>query len=264
MQRFPASVGWDWIKEGYALFRRQPAEMCTLFLAYLFLMLAIGILPLLGQVLPLLLIPPFSMAFMEACLRIERGQRVYPTLLFSVFRSPRIKPLIGLGLCYLGAALLAIGLAALVDGGALWKAMSGQLGPDTDAVVEGGDLLPAMLVAALVYTPAAMAFWYAAPLVAWNRMSVGKAMFYSFFAVRREGRAFLVYALGWALLGIVVPAVVGALASILLGRTMATMLILLPLSVVLTVVMYCSFYPTYTRVFGEPEQPAEEGPASAG
>jgi hypothetical protein len=27
----------------------------------------------------------------------------------------------------------------------------------------------------------------------------------------------------------------------------------LPLSIVLTVVMYCSFYPTYTHVFGRPD-----------
>jgi len=31
------------------------------------------------------------------------------------------------------------------------------------------------------------------------------------------------------------------------------MLMLLPLTVLLTVVMYCSFYPTYTHVFGKPE-----------
>jgi hypothetical protein len=34
------------------------------------------------------------------------------------------------------------------------------------------------------------------------------------------------------------------------------MLVLLPLSIVMTVVMYCSFYPTYTYVFGKPPEPA--------
>jgi 5-formyltetrahydrofolate cyclo-ligase len=31
-------------------------------------------------------------------------------------------------------------------------------------------------------------------------------------------------------------------------------LLLMPLSVILTLVMYCSFYPTYTAVFERPEQ----------
>jgi hypothetical protein len=31
------------------------------------------------------------------------------------------------------------------------------------------------------------------------------------------------------------------------------MIVLLPLSLILTVVMYCSFYPTYTAIFGRPE-----------
>jgi hypothetical protein len=30
--------------------------------------------------------------------------------------------------------------------------------------------------------------------------------------------------------------------------------VLLPLSIILTVVMYCSFYPTYTTLFGKPSQ----------
>ena len=47
----------------------------------------------------------------------------------------------------------------------------------------------AMLCAAVLYTPAAMAFWYAAPLVMWQKMAVGKAIFYSFFSVRRAGKA---------------------------------------------------------------------------
>jgi hypothetical protein len=31
-------------------------------------------------------------------------------------------------------------------------------------------------------------------------------------------------------------------------------MLLMPLSVILTLVMYCSFYPTYTAVFERPEQ----------
>ncbi|MGS0688962.1 BPSS1780 family membrane protein, partial [Nakamurella sp. GG22] len=49
MEKLPAKTGWIWVKSGFALFRRQPAEISTLFLAYMFIMLAVGIIPVLGQ-----------------------------------------------------------------------------------------------------------------------------------------------------------------------------------------------------------------------
>ena len=55
MEKIPAHTGWSWVKQGFALFRKQPAEMSTLFLAYMFLMLILGIIPVLGQMLPLIL-----------------------------------------------------------------------------------------------------------------------------------------------------------------------------------------------------------------
>ena len=75
MEKLPANTGWLWIKEGFTLFRKQPAELSILFLSYMFLMFVIGIIPVLGQLLPLMLVPVFSMAFMQACVHIEQGKR---------------------------------------------------------------------------------------------------------------------------------------------------------------------------------------------
>ena len=62
---------------------------------------------------------------------------------------------------------------SLVDGGVFWKAMTG---PGLDAKdIEGSNIRLGMLVAALVYIPAAMAFWFAAPLITWQKMPLGKA-----------------------------------------------------------------------------------------
>jgi hypothetical protein len=252
MEKLPANVGWLWVKEGFALFRKQPAEISTLFLAYMFLMLAIGILPLLGQVLPMVLVPVFSMAFMQACAHIEKGRKVYPNLLLTGFRSPSFLPLLKLGVLYLLAALIAVAASALVDGGVFWQIMSGDKALDADAI-RNSNMSMAMLFAAVVYTPAAMAFWYAAPLIAWQKMGVGKAIFYSFFAVKRSGKAFLVYGLAWILIGVLLPAILSTVVALLFSRTFVVMLVLLPLSLILTVVMYCSFYPTYTYIFGRPE-----------
>lgn len=254
MARLPASTGWLWVKEGFALFRKQPFEISTLFLSYMFLMLALGLLPVIGQILPMLLVPVFSMSFMQACLQIEQGRKVYPNLLLIGFRSSALPNLIKLGVLYLLAAVIAVAASALVDGGVFWQIMSGQRELDAETI-RGTSLSLSIMFSAAVYTPATMAFWYAAPLIMWQGMGVFKAIFYSFFAVQRSGRAFLVYGLAWALIGVLMPAILSSLVALVFGRAIVVMLMLLPLSLILTVVMYCSFYPTYTHIFGRPSAP---------
>jgi hypothetical protein len=253
MERLPASAGIDWIRQGFGLFRRQPAELSLLFLLYMLLMFSLSLIPLAGQVLPLLLMPAFSMAFMQACVDIEAGRKVRPGLLLTAFRSPALGTLLRLGSLYMLAAIAAVALSSLVDGGTFWKLMSGQLKADDEGVA-AASLPLAMVFSALVYLPFAMGFWHAAPLATWQRMGLFKSLFYSFFAVRRCGKAFLAYTLGWIVVGIAAPAMLSALLGLLLGKTLVTVMLLMPLSVILTLVMYCSFYPTYTAVFGQPEQ----------
>ena len=251
MEKLPANTGWIWVKEGFALFRKQPAELSTLFISYMFLMLGIGIIPVVGQILPLILVPVFSMAFMQACVQIEQGKRIYPSLLLTGFRSPAFPRLLKLGGLYLLAIMLVLAASSLVDGGVFWNVMSGQLTLDAK-VVQDSNMSVAMLFSAALYVPVSMAFWYAASLAMWQEMGVVKAVFYSFFAVRNAGKAFMVYGLCWAAIGVLMPALVSVLIAALLNQSMAVMLILMPLSVVLTVIMYCSFYSTYVHVFGKP------------
>ncbi|EIJ45170.1 membrane protein [Herbaspirillum sp. GW103] len=254
MEKIPAHTGWSWVKQGFALFRKQPAEISTLFFAYMFLMLALGIIPVLGQMLPLILIPLFSMSFMQACAQIERGERVFPNLLLVGFRSPARNTLLKLGLLYLLVATLVVAASALADGGTFWKAMMGGGLSTKELESAAGSMRMAMLVAAALYVPAAMAFWYAAPLIMWQQMPLGKALFYSFFTVRRAGGAFLLYGLAWIVIAIVVPTVISMVITLLTGSITVVFFILLPISIILTVIMYCSFYPTYTSVFGKPRR----------
>jgi hypothetical protein len=251
--KISARQGIEWIRQGFALFRKQPAELSMLFLLYMLLMFALSIIPLVGQLLPLLLVPCFSMAFMQACVEIEAGRKARPSLLLTAFRSPALGTLLRLGVLYLLGAILAVAASTLVDGGVFWKLMSGQVRAD-EQELPVGDLPLAMIFSALIYVPFAMAFWHAAPLATWQKMGLFKAIFYSFFAVRRCGKAFLAYALGWIVVGIAVPATISALLGLILGKAIVGIMLLMPLSVILTIVMYCSFYPTYLEVFEQPEQ----------
>ena len=255
MNRLPAITGWLWVKEGFALFRMQPLTLSMLFVSYMFLMILIGLIPLLGQLLPLLLLPVFSLAFLRASAQVRAAQAVRPNLLFEGFRSPHLKRLVLLGSLQLLVATAALGASSLIDGGLLWKILSGQIALDPK-VVAGSNLGLAMLFSAALYVPASMAFWYAAPLIAWHQMGVGKAVFYSFFAVLRETRAYLVYGVAWAGIAVFLPAFLSLLLAVLFKNPGLIVVVMMPVSLLLTVVLYASFYVTYTDVFGtEPAPP---------
>lgn len=252
MNNVTARSGWLWVKEGFALFRRQPAELASLFFGYLLFMIGISIVPILGQVLPLVLIPVFSMVFMQACALIDHDRQATLTLLPAAFRAPYMGRLLRLGILYLLTMVAAVAVSSVIDGGLFWQAMTGQITPD-EKMVQESNMTAAMVFAAAVYTPAAMAFWFAAPLIAWQDMPLNKALFYSFFMVLRALKAFFVYGTAWILLGAMLPAFLSAFVVALTGSPTLSMIVLLPLSLLVSIVFYCSFYPSYIHLFGKPD-----------
>ena len=247
MGKLPANTGWHWVKQGFALFRQQPGGLSTLFLGYMFIMLLIGSVPLLGQLLPVILVPVFSIAFMQACNDIEQGKRISPKRLLIGFHKPVFAVLFSLGLLYLAVAALALGVSALADDGVFFKLLTGQIEP---AAAKNSNLAGAVLLAMLVYIPGAMAFCFAAPLIYWQKMSLGKAIFFSFFAVLRSAKVFLMFAAGWFGISLVSSQVV----LLVFGRSELAMTVMLPLSMILTIIMHCSFYASYRQIFGVPKK----------
>ncbi|MBJ7314140.1 BPSS1780 family membrane protein [Rugamonas sp. CCM 8940] len=253
MEKLPANTGWHWVKQGFALFRQQPGGLSTLFLGYMLIMLLIGSVPLLGQLLPVILVPVFSIAFMQACNDIEQGKRISPKRLLIGFRKPVFAVLFTLGLLYLAMAALALGVSALADDGVFFKLLTGQIEP---AAAKNANLGGAMLLALLIYIPGAMAFCFAAPLIYWQNMSLGKAIFFSFFAVLRALKAFVVFILGWFGISVVLSQVV----ILVFGARESAMMVMLPISVILTVMLHCSFYASYRQIFGAPQPEAAPAP----
>lgn len=254
MEKLPAVTGWHWVKEGFGLFRKQPGGLSMLFLGYMFCMLVVSIIPLLGQLLPVILVPVFSVAFVQGCLNIDLGKRVVPSLLLAGFRKPAFPVLFTLGLLYIGAAIFAIGASSLIDGGVLWQLVSGQLARDEAAdVIRNSNMGLALLLTILLYVPAAMAFCFAAPLIYWKQTGLAKALFFSFFAVWRSMSAFLVFAATWFAISVVTSQLLRMIA----GNTALAMQLIMPLSMILTVIMHCSFYAAYRQIFGLPVEPGK-------
>ena len=257
MSALPASAGWRWVKEGFALYRKRPGQLTFLFTSYMFVMIALGFIPVVGQLLPLFLAPTFSMVFMTACVQIEQGRQLNPLQLRAAFAPPVPRRLFTLGAFYLLAALLAVGVSYLIDGGLFMKLMMNQREAEAGQSGQSASVLVTMIVLAIAYIPA---FWYAAPLIAWQNMPVGKAMFYSFFSVFRGFKIFVVYFLAWIVIGAMLPTLLAGLLAMVIGKGFAMLLMFL-LTIILTVVMYCSFYSTYVDVFGKPELPQPQEPA---
>ena len=76
--------------------------------------------------------------------------------------------------------MLSFAVTMAVDGGVLWDFVSNNRVIDEKALRETS-IIGSLLLARLFNLPAMMGFWFAAPLIMWNGMGVGKAIFYSFF-----------------------------------------------------------------------------------
>ena len=228
-----------------------------LFTTYLMLQIVLLIVPLVGNFVQPLLAPTFSMIFMTACAQIDRTGQLNPLQLRASFTPPVGKHLLTLGAVYLGVSLMmlvaVIGMFSLLGGGPFFELLTSSESIKATPEQNIGVLLT-MLLFFLIFMPA---FWYAPPLIVWQKMSVIKAMFYSFFSVIRAWRSFVVYCLCWLVIGVLLPSMLAGMLAMALGKAFA-MLLLFLMAIVLTVVMYCSFYPTYIDVFGQPELPATD------
>ena len=263
MNIVPAINGWHWVRGGFALFRKNPALWLALVFAYWLLMAVANVLvstvpligPWLGLAVTSVLIPAFSVSFMVFSRELALGRPVGMPLLFSGFRE-NLPALITLGGLYLLATLLVLGASALADGGLLARWMLFGQKPSAEALAQS-DLVLALALASLAYTPVLMAWWFAPTLAAWRGMGAAQSLFYSFFAGLRNWRAFLIYGLAFGLIGGVAPAIVLIIAmavrpssalfsNILIYSVVPAVLMLVP-------TLFASFYASYVDIFADRE-----------
>ncbi len=234
-------AGLQWIQQGFQTFKKHPFELLFMFFGLIFFNLGLSLIPYLGSFLPFIFGPVLGMGIMHACRDIDQAKPIATGSLLIVFRSPALKPLLVLGCLYTMALVGSLACSIPVDDGALWNYLTDPSKADQKALVKS-NIGWGMLTFFAVYTPAAMGFWFGAPLIMWHGMGVAKAIFYSFFAVWRARRAFMVYLLAWCgILSFV--ALLVALSGGVLG------VLMLPVMLMISLVMYCTFYFSYTAVF---------------
>ncbi|PQO91075.1 hypothetical protein C5614_26410 [Massilia phosphatilytica] len=255
MNDLPARTGWEWLKQGIGLFRKQPAALTTLLFANILFSIGLSAVPILGSVLAVVLIPSFTMAFMQACLMIENGDRVTPAVLLTGFRRPALAALCKLGLVYLGVSLLMMVITRLAIPPEVIMQMMPRPDAKTPPDIQTSHML-ALFGVFLLDVAVLVTLCFAAPLTYWKHMGPGKATFYSFFAVIRTARPFLVLLAAW--FGIFFGVCI--VAALVFGDAALGRVILMWLIFLFMLLLQCAMYAGYRTIFGKP---ADEAPQPA-
>jgi len=250
----PTQHGLQWLQQGWQLFRLSPFMWITMIFSYWLLMGVVGLVPYAGAVAAVVLIPVFSVSFMQMCRELEARQALELGQLFAGFHS-NLPVLLVLGGVYLAATASLLALTQIADGGHLMRwMMFGTRIPDT--AFRDGSLTGAALLGMALYAPVLAAFWFAPVLAAWNGMSATKALFYSFFATLANWRAFLVYGMVILGVGTMIPGIAIAFLGALLHASPAAPtvvpILIMMFFIALVPTLFASFYASYRDVFPPP------------
>jgi hypothetical protein len=245
------AAGARWLIDGWRFFRAAPLGWLAIVAAYLLITNVVAFVPVIGIFAALMIVPGLSAGLMAGARAASQGDSPRLSMLFEGFRRDA-RTQLALGAVYMaGSALVFMAMTFADDGGALRAVLGGA--QNTEEVAPA-DLLSPLVVAAALYTPVMMAFWFAPPLAAWNSMGAAKALFFSFLACMMNWRAFLAYGAVTALVMLVLPFMAltllllvtgGAVKLSITGLMFAFLIVLLP-------TLLASFYASYRDVFAEP------------
>jgi uncharacterized membrane protein len=243
-----AGRGWQWLVEGYALFRRSPANWMALTVVFGVIWVSSLFVPLVGPLLFNLFSPLLFAGLMIGCRALEEGRPLEISHLFSAFK-PHAGPLVTIGGVYLVGTIVVLGIVLMLAGPSVGALMKGSSDLETvRAAVR--ELAVALSIGAAIYLPLIMLIWFAPLLVVFDGMAPVPAMKLSFEACLKNTVPFLVY--GLAILGawivLSVPAAFGPIgAALMIGALVLSIPVLI-----------CSIYASYKDVF-QPERPAAAG-----
>lgn len=252
--KLPASAGWQWIRDGLALFRRQPLPIFTWAMCISLLLMISGMAPPIGPILFILLVPAISFLSLAICRHIATGRVVTPAMWLQPLQRPGLfKRLLGMGALYAG---LGIAAGLLVFQPFMASLSDEVLKAALTALAESGDMGPMLtlmrtplIIFTIVHVCIGAFFWYAPAVAGFFGTRLIQALFFSAVACWRNKTAFILYGLGWAAVFFAIDLAIGLM--LVLGLPPALiMMIQIPLNVAAAAVLYCSVYPSYVSVFG--------------
>jgi len=233
--------GWQWLFEGFWLFRKTPLIWLALALALGLMWVVSLMIPVLGPLLFNLLSPALFAGLMVGCRALESGKPLEMAHLFAGFRQ-HAAPLVTVGGVYLVGTVIVVGIVLVVAGGSMLPAVLTKPGTDIETLrAAARSMAVALAIGAAVYLPVLMAVWFAPLLVVFNGLAPVAAMKLSFTACVSNTVPFLVYGvavlMAWIVLSL--PAALGAAGALLAA---ALLVASIP-------VLICSVYMSYRDIF---------------
>ncbi|NVO06854.1 MAG: hypothetical protein HXX19_13395, partial [Rhodoferax sp.] len=226
-----------------------PLALSGLFFMFMAVMSVLTLVPVLGNVLALALLPGATLGLMAATEETTKGKFPLPTVLLSAFRAGRaqLRAMLVLGLLYAAGFLLVLGISATVDGGkfAHLYLIGGTM--TTESVMEP-DFQAAVMLAMALYIPLSLLFWHAPALVHWHGIAPVKSLFFSVVACLRNFWAFTVYSLVW--LGAFIAMGMGvALVAAVFGSAEWVAGMMFPMAMLMAAMFFTSIYFSFRDCF---------------
>ena len=247
----PARQGALWVRQAFRVFFRQPLAFSALFFLFVFGAFLLLVVPFVGALAMLTLLPIVTLGFMIATQQSGHGRFPLPGVFLQPFRGERsrVRSLIQLGIAYAVASLAMMLLADLLDGGRFAQLQEGWMrGGESGEAVDDAAAQSSVLLRLVLAVPLSLAFWHAPALVHWCGISAGKSVFFSVVACWRNRGAFVVYALTWA--GVIALfGVMSTLVFSLVSAPQLASLAALPAALMFSTVFYVSLYFTFADCF---------------
>jgi hypothetical protein len=200
-----AAAGLAWIKEGWRLFMLAPVPWTGMTALVFLVLMAIGMVPMLGTVVVHVLSPFIVAGYLAASRGGVAGEPISFVFLAVGWRQSR-QPLLSIGVIYMLATLLIFQLVKSFTGGDM-EALLVQSQSTATLTPEQAELilataLPAMALGSVLFAPLLMATWFAPGLALFEGFPAGRAMWWSLWACWVNWKPILVYSLILGLFGI--------------------------------------------------------------
>lgn len=227
-----AGKGWQWIVDGFGVFRKYPLMWIALTVVLVLIWMVSFAIQLLGPLLFNLLSPVLFAGLMIGCKAVDSGEDLEFSHLFAGFKK-NAAALVTIGGVYLVGTIIVVGIIFLTAGGSMLPTVL-QKSPGDMQVLAAAlrSMALALTIGFALYLPLLMLIWFAPLLVVFHDLNPVEAMKLSFSACLANWLAFLVYG-----------------AIILVLWFIASIPLLLGL-VVLLPVLICSVYTSYKDIFG--------------
>jgi len=243
-----ALSGWRWVCEGWALFRTQPLAFFSWAMFISLLLMIASITPPIGPVVFVILMPAVTVVTLSAGRHAAQGHKILLSHWLEPLKPPTVfKRLLGMGALYLVTCLLLGLLAFMPFAAEVTEALKDLTGSNNLMPLLEAVRTP-MIIFAIFYMLMAALFWYAPVLVAWHKVGLLQALFFSGIACWRNKWVFLIYGASWLGVFVAIDSAMSVLVWVGLSSSIAATL-QVPINIIGGAVLYCSFYPSYASVF---------------